>query len=293
MMAYGQTSIQEDLFAAADARGATVFFEASDVCPHDVTSTPWVGFGHGGEEVRVDCDLIAGCDGFHGVSRQAIPLSQRTEYEKSYATGWLGILSETPPLPIVLYATHERGFALCSMRNPKLSRYYVQCPLDDTVDDWSDDRFWTELLARLPPEWAERIETGPSIEKSIAPVRSFVCEPMRYGNLFLAGDAAHIVPPTGAKGLNLAVSDVHYLHRGIVAHVNGDDHLLDAYSDTALRRVWASTRFSWWMTELLHRIPGRSPFDQRIQDAELANLRRSRAAQKAFCDQYTGLPFEE
>jgi p-hydroxybenzoate 3-monooxygenase len=293
MMAYGQTSIQEDLFVAADARGAQVFFEATDVTPLDLTTTPAVTFHHDGEDVRIDCDLVAGCDGYHGVSRQAIPPSTRTEYDRSYGVGWLGILSETPPLPIVLYATHERGFALCSMRSPHLSRYYVQCPLEDTVDDWSDDRFWSELLARLPAEWAEQVASGPSIEKSVAPIRAFVCEPLRYGSLFLAGDAGHIVPPTGAKGLNLAVSDVYYLHRAFVAHYRGDDRLLDAYSDTALRRVWGATRFSLWMTELLHRLPDRTPFAQRIQDAELANLKRSRRAQKAFCEQYTGLPLHD
>jgi p-hydroxybenzoate 3-monooxygenase len=293
MMAYGQTSIQEDLFAAADARGATVFCEAADVTLHDLTTAPAVTFHHGGEDIRIDCDLVAGCDGYHGVSRQAIPPSARTEYDLSYGVGWLGILSATAPLPIVLYATHERGFALCSMRNPHLSRYYVQCPLEDTVDDWSDDRFWSELLARLPAEWAEQVETGPSIEKSIAPIRAFVCEPLHFGNLFLAGDAGHIVPPTGAKGLNLAVSDVYYLHRAIVAHYRDDDHLLDAYSDTALRRVWGATRFSLWMTELLHRFPDRTPFAQRIQDAELASLQRSRRVQKAFCEHYTGLPLDD
>jgi p-hydroxybenzoate 3-monooxygenase len=293
MMAYGQTAIQEDLFTAADARGATVLFEAGDVTVHDVTGSPWVEATMDGARVRIDCDLVAGCDGFHGVSREAIPASARTEHHRSIDVGWLGILSEAPPLPVLLYAAHERGFALCSMRNPMLSRYYVQCPLTDTLDDWPDERFWDELLGRLPPDWADRVTTGPTIEKSIAPVRSFVCEPMRHGNLVLAGDAAHIVPPTGAKGLNLAVADVRLLSRAIAAHYAGDDLLLDTYSVTALRRVWAATRFSWWMTELTHRVPGRSSFEQRLADDELRCLQRSRTAQMVFSEQYTGLAFDD
>ncbi|MDH3683097.1 MAG: 4-hydroxybenzoate 3-monooxygenase, partial [Acidimicrobiia bacterium] len=260
---------------------------------HDITSpTPSVTFTVGGVEERLDCDVIAGCDGFHGACRQAIPGPARTEYEKLYPFGWLGILSETPPLPYLLYANHERGFALCSQRHALLSRYYVQCPIDDGVDDWPDDRFWNELLARLPRPVADGIETGPSIEKSIAPLRSFVCEPMRHGNLFLAGDAAHIVPPTGAKGLNLAVSDVRYLSSGIIARYGGDDRLLDTYSERALRRVWGAVRFSWWLTLLLHRFPDQTPFDQRAQENELAYLAASPAAQTAMAEQYVGLPFE-
>jgi len=231
MMAYGQTKIQEDLYASADARQASFIFEASNVQLHDVTTDqPHVTFTAGGVDERLDCDFVAGCDGFHGVSRETIPAAERTEYEKVYPFGWLGILSETPPLPILLYANHERGFGLCSMRNPMLSRYYVQAPMTDSVQDWSDDRFWSELMARLPDDYAQQIVTGPSIEKSIAPLRSYVCEPMRWGNLFLAGDAAHIVPPTGAKGLNLAVSDVRYLSRAFISHYEGDDGFLDAYS---------------------------------------------------------------
>ncbi|MGF1600036.1 MAG: 4-hydroxybenzoate 3-monooxygenase [Acidimicrobiales bacterium] len=294
MMAYGQTNIQEDLYAAAASAGTPVVFEADDVCPHDIdTDHPWVSYVHNGVNERVDCDLIAGCDGFHGVSRHGIPAAVRTEFEKVYPFGWVGILSETPPLPILLYANHERGFALCSMRNPMLSRYYVQCPIDDDVDEWSDDRFWSELTARLPPRWADRIATGPSIEKSITPLRSYVAEPMRHGCLFLAGDAAHIVPPTGAKGLNLAVSDVRYLARAVEAHYRGDDRLLDAYSDTALRRVWAAVRFSWWLTMLLHRFPDQTAFDQRAQEQELYHLSRSDAAQIALAEQYVGLPFDD
>ena len=290
MMAYGQTRIQEDLYRAGDARGANVVFEADDVRLHDVdTDHPSVSYG-GGE--RITCDFIAGCDGFHGISRVSIPSSVRTEYEKVYPFGWLGLLSETPPLPILLYANHERGFALCSMRSPMLSRYYVQAPMSDTVDDWSDDRFWTELAARLPASQSDRIVTGPSIEKSIAPLRSFVSEPMRWGKLFLAGDAAHIVPPTGAKGLNLAVSDVRYLARAFVAHYAGDHTYLDSYSAMALRRVWGAVRFSWWLTNLLHRFPNQTAFDQRAQEQELSYVASSDSAQRSLAEQYVGLPYE-
>ncbi len=293
MMAYGQTRIQEDLYAAADARGASIVFEASDVALHNVTTdSPYVTYRVNGTDERIDCEFIAGCDGFHGVSRQAIPESSRKEFEKVYPFGWLGILSETPPLPILLYVNHERGFGLCSMRNPMLSRYYVQAPITDSVDDWSDDRFWSELVGRLPSEHADQLVTGPSIEKSLAPLRSYVCEPMRHGNMFLAGDAAHIVPPTGAKGLNLAVSDVRYLSRAFIQHYQGDDSFLDSYSDMALRRVWGAVRFSWWLTTLLHRFPDQTAFDQRAQEQELSYLAASAAAQTALSEQYVGLPFE-
>ncbi len=292
MMAYGQTEIQADLYAAADAAGGQLVFEATGIELHDLTTdAPFVTYRANGVDERIDCDFIAGCDGFHGVSRASIPAANRTEYERDYPFGWLGILSETPPLPILMYARHERGFALCSMRSPMLSRYYVQAPLTDTIDDWPDDRFWSELFARIPADQAAQIVTGPSIEKSLAPLRSFVCEPMRHGRLFLAGDAAHIVPPTGAKGLNLAVSDVWHLSRGLVAHYAGDGALLDAYSDTALRRVWGAVRFSWWMTSMLHRFPGQTPFDQRIIEQELEHLSRSAFAQAALAEQYVGLPF--
>ena len=293
MMAFGQTKIQEDLYRAADARDAAVVFGVDDVELHDVeTDRPFVTYSVGGEDHRLDCSFIAGCDGFHGVSRTTIPAEVRTEYEKVYPFGWLGVLSETPPLPILLYANHERGFALCSMRDPMLSRYYVQCPLTDTIDDWSDDRFWSELFARLPDSQSDQIQTGPTIEKSIAPLRSYVSEPMRWGRLFLAGDAAHIVPPTGAKGLNLAVSDVRYLARAIAKHAEGDDSGLDSYSDTALRRVWGAVRFSWWLTSLLHRFPDQTAFDQRTQEQELSHLNASIHAQAAMCEQYVGLPFD-
>lgn len=290
MFAYGQTKVQEDLYAAADARGLEIVFEAADVQIHGAdTESPHVTYTANGDHVRIDCEIVAGCDGFHGVSRQTMPESVKTEYERAYPFGWLGILSETPPLPTLVYANHERGFALCSERNPQLSRYYVQCPLEDSVDDWSDDRFWTELLARVPASEADSIVTGSSIEKSIAPLRSYVCEPMSWGRLFLAGDAAHIVPPTGAKGLNLAISDVHYLHRAIDAFYRGDAAGLESYSATALARVWSSVRFSWWMTVLLHRFPDQTPFDQRAQEEDLRYLAGSVAAQTSLAEQYVGL----
>ena len=293
-MAYGQTQIQEDLFAAAHQRQARVLTEASNVQPMDVAGDkPYVLFRHNGEDLRLDCDYIAGCDGFHGVSRKTIPATHRREFEKAYPFGWLGILSRTAPLPDVTYANHPRGFALASMRSSTLSRYYVQVPLDDQVEDWSDDRFWSELTARFPPELARTIQTGPSIEKSIAPLRSFVAEPMRHGRLFLCGDAAHIVPPTGAKGLNLAVSDVFYLARALAAHYHqGSSRLIDSYSAMALRRVWASVRTSWYLTNLLHRFPGASEFDQRAQETELDYLKASRHAQASLAEQYAGMPFE-
>jgi len=291
MVGYGQTKIQEDLYAAADEHDLNIIFEASDVVIDDVSSdTPSITFSANGEAQRIECDYIAGCDGSHGVSQNAIPENVRSEYESAYPFGWLGILSETPPLPHLIYANHETGFALCSARTPMLSRYYVQCPLDDTVDDWSDDRFWSELLARLPASEADQIVTGPSIEKSIAPLRSYVIEPMQYGKLFLAGDAAHIVPPTGAKGLNLAISDVHYLTEAFDSHYNsGDTSLLDNYSQTALNRVWSSVRFSWWMTTLLHRFPGHTSFQQRMQEADLEHLTRSESAMRNAAQQYVGL----
>jgi len=294
-MAYGQTSLQEDLLLAAEARGANVVFEAGDVLPNDVLSQrPSVTFRSNGEERRLDCDFIAGCDGFHGVSRPSIPSSELRELEKVYPFGWLGILSETPPLPEIIYANHPRGFALASQRSPRLSRYYIQVPLETRVEDWPDERFWAELKARFPRELAQAIVTGPSIEKSIAPLRSYVAEPMRYGRLFLAGDAAHIVPPTGAKGLNLAVSDVFYLARALASHYQDKSSAgLERYSDVALRRVWASVRISWYLTTLLHRFPGASDFDQRAQEYELEYLSRSPAAQLALAQEYAGLPLEE
>ena len=295
MMAYGQTELQHDLYEAADNNGTSLLFSTEDVAVHDVTSdSPYVTFRHNGVDERIDCDYIAGCDGFHGVSRAAIPESERTEFERIYPFGWLGILSETPPLPHLVYTNHERGFGLCSTRNPMLSRYYVQCPIEDTVDDWSDDRFWSELAARLPTHIANDIVTGPSIEKSIAPLRSFVAEPMTHGRMFLAGDAAHIVPPTGAKGLNLAASDVYYLSRALIAQYQKDDETgLKNYSKTALSRVWKAERFSWWMTTLMHKFPDQGEFDAKMQQAELDYLTSSKAAMTAMAENYVGLPYQE
>lgn len=294
LMAYGQTQITEDLYAARDAMGGVIIDEAAEVTPHDITSDrPYITYQTQGETHRLDCDYIAGCDGYHGVSRPSIPASSMRTFEKVYPFGWLGILSETPPLPEIVYANHERGFALASMRSPMLSRYYIQCPLDTNLDDWPDERFWEELKARFPADLADQIVTGPSIEKSIAPLRSFVAEPMRYGRLFLAGDAAHIVPPTGAKGLNLAVSDVYYLSRAFIDfYVNKSTRYLDSYSAMALRRVWGAARFSWWLSMLLHRFPDQTEFDRRTQEADLDYLASSEAAQRSVCEQYAGLPFE-
>jgi p-hydroxybenzoate 3-monooxygenase len=294
VVVYGQTEVTRDLYAAREAAGGKIEFEAEDVTVHDAdTDAPWLSYTVHGEARRLDCDFIAGCDGFRGISRQSIPDDVRREYEKVYPFGWLGVLSETPPVvPEILYANSERGFALCSMRNDKLSRYYIQCPLTDRVEDWSDDAFWAELKRRIPSEVAANLVTGPSIEKSIAPLRSFVCEPMRWGRLFLCGDAAHIVPPTGAKGLNTAVSDVHYLYRGLVEYYrDGSSAGIDGYSEKALTRVWKTQRFSWWLTGLLHRYPEMSEFDVRMQVAELAFLRSNDAAQAAMAQNYVGLPY--
>ena len=294
LMAYGQTSITEDLYAARDAAGGKVTDQAGNVRLHELTSQrPFVTYEKDGSAQRIDCDYVAGCDGFHGVSRSSIPAAVLKTYEKGYPFGWLGIMSETPPFPDMVYCYHHRGFALASMRKPMLSRYYIQCELDTRLEDWPDDRFWREFKARCPPDIANRIVTGPAIEKSIAPLRSFVAEPMRYGRLFLAGDAAHIVPPTGAKGLNLAVSDVFYLSRALTeAYRGGRMHCLDRYSEMALRRVWSSARVSWWLTMLLHRFPDETPFDYRRQIAELDYIAGSPAAATALAENYTGLPIE-
>jgi len=293
LMAYGQTAITEDLYAARDAMGGAIVDEAENVAIHDIDGdAPTVTYTKNGEEQRVDCEYVAGCDGFHGISRQTIPSSVLQTYEKVYPFGWLGIMSETPPLDEIAYANHPRGFALASQRNPMLSRYYIQCELDTNINDWPDDRFWEELKARFPREMADRIVTGPSIEKSIAPLRSFVAEPMSYGRLHLAGDSAHIVPPTGAKGLNLAISDVHYLSNALIAlYRDGDSGLLNEYSATALRRVWGAARLSWYLTTLLHRFPDQGPFDLRMQENELEYLASSDSAMKNLAEQYIGLPF--
>ena len=294
VIVYGQTEVTRDLMEARQASGATSFYEAQNAQPSGFDGDkPHVLFELDGVEHRIDCDFIAGCDGYHGPSRQAVPGDAINEFEKVYPFGWLGILVEKPPASHeLIYANHERGFALCSMRSMTLSRYYVQCPLDDGVEAWSDDRFWDELRRRLPEEAAEQIQTGPSIEKSIAPLRSFVAEPMRFGRLFLVGDAAHIVPPTGAKGLNLAASDVHYLFEGLQEHYGGQGAGgLDRYSERALARIWKAERFSWSMTNMLHRFPDTGAFGQRMQEAELDYLFSSEAAMTALAENYVGLPY--
>ncbi len=279
---------------ARRAAGLPTIYEAGDVALHDLGGeAPRVSYAEAGERKEIACDYIAGCDGFHGVSRRTIPGERLQEFERVYPFGWLGIMVDQPPVsPELIYASHERGFALCSMRSSERSRLYLQCSLEDRVEDWSDARFYDELARRLDPEAASRLRPGPSIEKSIAPLRSFVAEPMRHGRLFLAGDAAHIVPPTGAKGLNLAASDVFYLWRGLAEHYGeGSPAGLDAYSQTALHRVWAAERFSWWMTSILHRFDGGGGFDRRLQAAELNYLVGSQAAQTALAENYVGLPY--
>ncbi len=291
---YGQTEVTRDLMDARDAIGAPTVYEALDVAVHDIESDhPRVTYNKDGVAHEITCDYVAGCDGFHGVSRRSIPEDRLRTYERVYPFGWLGVLVEKPPISHeLIYVNHERGFALCSMRSMTRSRYYLQCQLGESIEDWSDDRFWQELTRRLDPEAAGRLQTGASIEKSIAPLRSFVAEPMRFGNLFLAGDAAHIVPPTGAKGLNLAASDVAYLsHALIERYKRGSRAGLDAYAQKALARVWKAERFSWWMTQMLHRFPESSGFDQKMQEAELEYLFSSTAAQTALAENYVGLPY--
>jgi p-hydroxybenzoate 3-monooxygenase len=294
VMVYGQTEVTKDLYAAQDQHGTRIFENAANVQLHGLlTEKPSVTFLQDGKPHTLQCDYIAGCDGFHGVSRQTIPADTRMEFERIYPFGWLGILSETPPVSHeLIYANHQRGFALASMRNVNLSRYYIQVPLDEKVEAWSDASFWEEFKRRLPQAAAEKLVTGPSIEKSIAPLRSFVNEPMQWGRLFLCGDAAHIVPPTGAKGLNLAVSDVHYLSQALQRHYKDRvDSGIQTYSQTALARVWKAIRFSWWMTNLLHRFPEQSDFDQRIRESEIDYIAHSKAAQASIAENYTGLPF--
>ena len=294
VVVYGQTELTRDLYEARDRMKGIVIHNAEDVQPHDLKSAnPYVTYRKGDEVVRIDCDFVIGADGFHGVSRKSIPRDVLKEYEKVYPFGWLGVLSRTKPVsPELIYAKHERGFALCSLRSQVLSRYYIQVPLTDNVEDWSDEAFWAELKRRLPAEVAAQLITGPSIEKSIAPLRSFVAEPMRYGNLFLAGDAAHIVPPTGARGLNSAASDIYYLYHAMVAHYqNGDSTGLDKYSEKALARVWKAQRFSWWMTTMLHTFPDSLAYDQKLQDTDLAYLFSSEKAQGSLAENYVGLPF--
>ncbi len=294
VMVYGQTELTRDLYEARDRMQGVVIHNAEDVQPHELKSAaPHVTYRNGDEVVRIDCDYVIGADGFHGVSRKSIPKDVLREYEKVYPFGWLGVLSRTKPVsPELIYARHERGFALCSLRSQVLSRYYIQVPLTDTVDQWSDDAFWLELKRRLPADVAARLVTGASIEKSIAPLRSFVAEPMRHGNLFLAGDAAHIVPPTGAKGLNLAVSDVRLLAEALAEHYSEQSSsAIEHYSERALRRVWKVERFSWWATKLLHTFPDTDEFGRRMQLAELDTLTSSQTAARGFAEHYAGLAF--
>jgi p-hydroxybenzoate 3-monooxygenase len=294
VLVYGQTELTRDLYEARDRAGGKVVHNAEDVALYGIVSdAPCVTYRSGDQVVRVDCEYIIGADGFHGVSRRSIPKGVLREHEKVYPFGWLGVLSRTRPVsPELIYAKHERGFALCSLRSQVLSRYYIQVPLTDTPEDWPDDAFWAELKRRLPAEVAARMITGPSIEKSIAPLRSFVAEPMSYGRLFLAGDAAHIVPPTGARGLNSAASDIYYLYHALVDHYQkGDDRGLEGYSQTALARIWKAQRFSWWMTMLLHRFPDRLSYDDKLQETELAYLLSSEAAMRTLAENYVGLPF--
>ena len=292
VMVYGQTEVTKDLMQARAAAALATVYDAQDVTLHDFdTDHPSVRYTLGGVAHEVQCDFIAGCDGSHGISRASVAASALKTYERIYPFGWLGVLSDTPPVsPELIYAHHERGFALCSMRSPTRSRYYLQCPLDDRVEHWSDAAFWDELRRRLAPSVAETLVTGASIEKSIAPLRSFVAEPMRFGRLFLAGDAAHIVPPTGAKGLNLAVSDVRYLARALAGFYAGSEEGINQYSDTCLRRVWKAVRFSWWFTSLMHKFPDDSGFGPKVQAAELDYLIHSTAASTSLAENYVGLP---
>lgn len=293
MVAWGQTYITEDLYAARERDGGAIICEAKNVTLHDVNSdAPHVTYEKDGKTHRIDAAYIAGCDGFHGPSRQAIPAELRREFERVYPFGWLGIMVEQPPLDDFIYAYHEDGMAMAAQRNPMLSRYYVQAPTTDKIEDWSDDRFWETLLNRFPDDVAKQINTGPSIEKSIAPLRSFVSEPLRYGNLFLAGDAGHIVPPTGAKGLNLAFSDVYYLSRGLIEALSrNNESYLETYSATALKRIWSAENLSWRLTKLLHKFPNEDPFDQKIRENDYDLLLQSEAAQHALAYEYIGLPF--
>lgn len=294
VIVYGQTEVTRDLYDLREQTSGQTFFECEEVHPQDLKSdAPFVTFRQYGKDFRLECDYVAGCDGFHGVSRQCIPENVRTEYEKIYPFGWLGVLSETPPAHHeLIYSNSARGFALCSQRNSNLSRYYIQCDLTDSVDQWSDEAFWDELKRRIPEEVADTMVTGPSVEKSIAPLRSFVCEPMQWGRMFLCGDAAHIVPPTGAKGLNSAAADVHYLSEGLINHYNNNDSRgLEGYSQKALERMWKTERFSWWMTNLLHRFPDQSTFDQKMQRAELEFLAENQSAVAVLAQNYVGLPY--
>ncbi|MCX7692012.1 4-hydroxybenzoate 3-monooxygenase [Tepidimonas taiwanensis] len=295
VLVYGQTEVTRDLMAARAASGQTTVYEAANVTLHDFDGErPWVTYAHGGQTHRIDTDFIAGCDGFHGVCRASVPRSAITEYEKVYPFGWLGLLSDTPPVHHeLIYVNSPRGFALCSMRSRTRSRYYLQVPLTDKVEDWSDAAFWDELRRRLDPAAAEALVTGPALEKSIAPLRSFVSEPMRFGRLLLAGDAAHIVPPTGAKGLNLAATDVKYLADALIEHYRErSDAGLNTYSERCLRRIWRAERFSWWFTRLMHRFPNEGEIEHKFQQAELDYLLHSEAGARTIAENYVGLPLD-
>ncbi len=292
---YGQTEITKDLNEARLAAGGTLIYEAADVDVHDFDGDkPWISYRKDGVEHRIDCDFIAGCDGFHGVCRKRVPEGAIRTFERVYPFGWLGIMARTKPVSDeLIYSHHERGFALFSMRSREVSRLYIQCRPDENLDEWPDERIWEELKLRLGGEAAEKLETGPSFEKSVTPTRSFVAEPLRFGRLFLAGDAGHIVPPTGAKGLNLAASDIFFLNRGLQAYYGERDREgLDRYSESALARIWKAERFSWWMTLLLHRLPQGSDFESKAQLAELDYLVNSRAAMTTLAENYVGLPYE-
>lgn len=294
VVVYGQTEVTRDLMEARAAIGATTIYEAKDVALHNVDGDkPYVTYVKDGQEHRLDCDYIAGCDGFHGVSRKTIPADVLKTYERVYPFGWLGLMADTPPVAEeLIYAKHERGFVLCSQRSKTRSRYYLQVPLTDKVEDWSDERFWEELRTRLGPERSANLVTGPSLEKSIAPLRSFVAEPMRYHNLFLAGDAAHIVPPTGAKGLNLAASDVLYLSDALIDfYKNNSMAGIEGYSERCLKRIWGAERFSWYMTNMLHTFPEKDAWDQKMQQAEFEQLLNSENGARLLAENYVGLPY--
>ena len=296
VMVYGQTEITDDLMRAhIDESGCTVLYESPALRVEDYdTDSPRIIYEQNGEQKELVCDFVAGCDGFHGVARKSVPADKHINYERTYPFGWLGILSDVPPVnDELIYANHERGFALCSMRSHTRSRYYIQCEASDKVENWSDDAFWDELRRRLPPPAAENVTTGPRLEMSITPLHSFVAEPLRFGRMFLAGDAGHIVPPTGAKGLNLAASDIYYLSRALIAYYKEKrNDLLDRYSDAALRRVWKAIRFSWWYTSLLHKYDD-DPMSRRLQVAELDYLVGSKAGQAVLSENYVGLPYEK
>ena len=294
VMVYGQTEVTKDLYKAIEEQNIKILHKIKNISIEGLnTKTPKVSFKNSSDiNEEIECDYVIGCDGFHGISRKHIPSNILKEYERVYPFGWLGVLSETPPVSHeLIYANHERGFALASMRNEMLSRYYIQVPNNSNIDDWTDKIFWDELKKRLPESASQTIITGPSIEKSIAPLRSYVVEPMRWGNLFLVGDAAHIVPPTGAKGLNLALSDVKYLSEALLSfYKEKKSDLLDNYSEKALSRVWRVVRFSWWMTTLLHNFPNQNEFERKIQLSELDHLSKSELAQQSFSENYVGLP---